>query len=77
MISEKTLKALEFDKIKDRAKFKGSKEDVIKENGDLTIWIKKQILRNNIFGVDIDSNALTSALQAIGYEYDERLNKFI
>lgn len=46
-----------YNKIKDRAKFKGSKEDVIKENGDLTIWIKKQILRNNIFGVDIDSNA--------------------
>ena len=34
-----------YNKIKDRAKFKGSKEDVIKENGDLTIWIKKQILR--------------------------------
>ena len=47
-----------YNKIKDRAKFKGSKEDVIKENGDLTIWIKKQILRNNIFGVDIDSNAV-------------------
>ncbi len=46
-----------YNKIKDRAKFKGVKEDVIKENGDLTIWIKKQILRNNIFGVDIDSNA--------------------
>ncbi|WP_157150026.1 Eco57I restriction-modification methylase domain-containing protein [Brachyspira sp. SAP_772] len=47
-----------YNKIKDRAKFKGVKEDVIKENGDLTIWIKKQILRNNIFGVDIDSNAV-------------------
>ncbi|MEI0540408.1 Eco57I restriction-modification methylase domain-containing protein [Brachyspira pulli] len=47
-----------YNKIKDMAKFKGSKEDVIKENGDLTIWIKKQILRNNIFGVDIDSNAV-------------------
>lgn len=47
-----------YNKIRDRAKFKGSKEDVIKENGDLTIWIKKQILRNNIFGVDIDSNAV-------------------
>ena len=47
-----------YNKIKDRAKFKGSKEDVIKENGDLTIWIKKQILRNNIFWVDIDSNAV-------------------
>lgn len=47
-----------YSKIKDRAKFKGVKEDVIKENGDLTIWIKKQILRNNIFGVDIDSNAV-------------------
>lgn len=47
-----------YSKIKDKAKFKGAKEDVIKENGDLTIWIKKQILRNNIFGVDIDSNAV-------------------
>ena len=47
-----------YNKKKNKAKFRGSKEDVIKDNGDLTIWIKKQILRNNIFGVDIDSNAV-------------------
>lgn len=34
-------------------------------------------LREMCLSMDIDSNALTSALQAIGYEYDERLNKFI
>ena len=39
-------------------KFKGSKEDVIMENGELALWVKKQILINNIFGVDIDANAV-------------------
>ncbi len=39
-------------------KFRGSKEDVVHESGELTLWIKKQILKNNIFGVDIDSNAV-------------------
>ena len=39
-------------------KFRGSREDAIDETGELTLWIKKQILRNNIFGVDIDSNAV-------------------
>ena len=34
-------------------------------------------LREMCLSMDIDRNALTSALQAIGYEYDERLNKFI
>lgn len=43
-------------------KLKGYKENkrenIIKENGELALWIKKRILRNNIFGVDIDSNAV-------------------
>ena len=42
-------------------KFKGSKEDVIDENGNLLLRVKKQILINNIFGVDIDSNAVEVA----------------
>ncbi|WP_432633252.1 Eco57I restriction-modification methylase domain-containing protein, partial [Brachyspira sp.] len=41
-----------------KKKFLGSKEDAITEDGDLALWVKKQILINNIFGVDIDSNAV-------------------
>lgn len=41
-----------------KSKFKGSKEKVLNENGELTLWIKKRILQNNIFGVDIDNNAV-------------------
>ena len=41
-----------------KSKFKGSKEKVLNENGELALWIKKRILQNNIFGVDIDSNAV-------------------
>ena len=41
-----------------KKKFLGSKEDAITEDGELALWVKKQILINNIFGVDIDSNAV-------------------
>ena len=41
-----------------KKKFWGSKEDAITEDGELALWVKKQILINNIFGVDIDSNAV-------------------
>lgn len=39
-------------------RWRGSKEDAITEDGELALWVKKQILINNIFGVDIDSNAV-------------------
>ena len=39
-------------------RWRGSKEDAITEYGELALWVKKQILINNIFGVDIDSNAV-------------------
>ena len=41
-----------------KSKFKGSKEAVLTQNGELNLWIKKHILQNNIFGVDIDANAV-------------------
>ena len=41
-----------------KKKFLGSREDAITEDGELALWVKKQILINNIFGVDIDSNAV-------------------
>ena len=41
-----------------KKKFLGSKEDAMTEDGELALWVKKQILINNIFGVDIDSNAV-------------------
>ena len=41
-----------------KKKFLGSKEDAITEDGELALWVKKQILINNLFGVDIDSNAV-------------------
>lgn len=42
-------------------RWRGSKEDAITEDGELALWVKKQILINNIFGVDIDSNAVEVA----------------
>ncbi len=39
-------------------KRKGIKTDVLTPNGDLTTAIKKEILLNNIYGVDIDVNAV-------------------
>lgn len=41
-----------------KSKVKGSKEKVLNENGELALWVKKRILQNNIFGVDIDNNAV-------------------
>lgn len=44
---------------KQNTKFRGVKDDVLNEGGDgLSLWLKKRILVNNIFGVDIDANAV-------------------
>lgn len=43
---------------KNAVKSKGKKSDPLNPDGTLTTEIKKQILLNNIFGVDIDSNAV-------------------
>ena len=39
----------------------GSRYEIIDESGNLALWVRKQILINNIFGVDIDSNAVEVA----------------
>lgn len=39
-------------------KIKGRKEDVLTPTGELTTTEKKRILLNNIYGVDLDSNAV-------------------
>ena len=44
---------------KQNTKFRGVKDDVLNESGEgLSLWLKKRILVNNIFGVDIDANAV-------------------
>lgn len=42
-------------------KYMGSRYEIIDESGNLALWVRKQILINNIFGVDIDSNAIEVA----------------
>lgn len=42
-------------------KYMGSRYEIIDESGNLALWVRKQILINNIFGVDIDSNAVEVA----------------
>lgn len=42
-------------------KYMGSRYEIIDESGNLSLWVRKQILINNIFGVDIDSNAVEVA----------------
>lgn len=41
-----------------KLKGRGTKEDVLTPTGELTTRVKKQILINNIYGVDIDANAV-------------------
>ena len=41
-----------------KARFGDTKQKVLNPNGELALWVKKQILSNNIFGVDIDNNAV-------------------
>lgn len=42
-------------------KYMGSRFEIMDESGNLALWVRKQILINNIFGVDIDSNAVEVA----------------
>lgn len=42
-------------------KYMGSRYEIIDESGNLALWVRKQILINNIFGVDMDSNAVEVA----------------
>lgn len=41
-----------------KAGFKDTKQNIFNKNGELALWVKKRILQNNIFGVDIDNNAV-------------------
>ena len=60
-------------------KYMGSRYEIIDESGNLALWVRKQILINNIFGVDIDSNAVEVAKLSLllkSFEYSFNVNEY-
>ncbi|MEI0686376.1 DNA methyltransferase [Brachyspira pilosicoli] len=56
-------------------KYMGSRYEIIDESGNLALWVRKQILINNIFGVDIDSNAIeVSKLSLLLKSFEDSFN---